>query len=154
MQEYFSDPVARRGLLNVMRSIGKYGIKRPFRLIAPFLVVWNFTNACNLRCLHCYQKVRRPLPDELCLDEKLAIIDQLAKKDVVAIAFSGGEPLISPDFFDVASCAKENNIFISFATNGTFLTKKMMDRLVDCGDSDRTMKHSISTEEANTDSLE
>lgn len=133
MREYFSDPIARRGLLNVMRSIGKYGINRPFKLVAPFLVVWNFTNACNLRCLHCYQKARRPLPDELCLDEKLAIIDQLAQNNVVALAFSGGEPLMSPDFFDAASCARENNMFISLATNGTLLTEKMVDRLVDCG---------------------
>ena len=45
MQEYFSDPVARKGILNVMRSIGKYGVHRPFLLAAPFLVVWNYTNA-------------------------------------------------------------------------------------------------------------
>lgn len=133
MREYFSDPVTRRGLVNVMRSIGKYGINRSFKLVAPFLVVWSYTNSCNLRCRHCYQKASRPLPDELNLVEKLAIIDQLAENDVVALAFSGGEPLMAPDFFDAAFHASKKNMFISLATNGTLLTEKMVDRLVDCG---------------------
>jgi radical SAM protein with 4Fe4S-binding SPASM domain len=133
MREYFSDPVARKGLINVMRSIGKYGITRPFKLAAPFLVVWNYTNACNLRCQHCYQSASEPLPDELSLDVKLDVIDQLSENDVVALAFSGGEPLMGADFFEVASYASRKNMYITLATNGMLLTKKMVDKLVECG---------------------
>lgn len=133
MQEFFSDPVARKGLVNVIRSIGKYGINRPFKLAAPFLVVWNYTNACNLRCKHCYQSASKPLPDELNLDEKKDIIDQLAENDVVALAFSGGEPLMAPDFFEIASYASHNNMYVTLATNGTLLTEKIVDKLVKCG---------------------
>lgn len=133
MHEFFSYPPARRGLLNVMRSIGRYGVNRPFRLVAPFLVVWNYTSACNLRCQHCYQSAAKPLPDELNLDEKLAVIDQLVENDVVAVAFSGGEPLLGPDFFEVASYASRKNLYISMATNGTLLTEDNVDRLVDSG---------------------
>ncbi len=133
MREYFSYPPARRGLMNVMRSIGKYGVNRPFKLVAPFLVVWNYTSACNLRCQHCYQSAARPLPDELTLDEKLEVIDQLAENDVVAIAFSGGEPLMAPDFFEAASYASSKNMYVSLATNGTLLTRENVDRLVECG---------------------
>lgn len=133
MREYFNDPIARKGLINVVRSIGKYGVNRPFILAAPFLVVWNFTNACNLRCQHCYQSAGKPLDDELTLDEKMDIIDQFAENDVVAIAFSGGEPLMAQDFFDTASYASQNNMYVSLATNGTLLTHTMVDRLVDCG---------------------
>lgn len=133
MREYFSDPVARKGLVNVMRSIGKYGVTRPFKLAAPFLVVWNYTNACNLRCQHCYQSASKPLPDELNLDEKLNVIDQLAENDVVALAISGGEPIMGADFFEVASYASSKNMFISIATNGTLLTEKIVNKLVECG---------------------
>ncbi len=133
MRDYFKDPVARKGLVNVMRSIGKYGITRPFKLCAPFLVVWNYTNACNLRCQHCYQSASKPLPDELSLKEKLNVIDQLSENDVVALAFSGGEPIMGADFFEVASYASSKNMFISVATNGTLLTEKIVDRLVECG---------------------
>ncbi len=133
MKEYFKDPVARKGLVNVMRSIGKYGVTRPFKLCAPFLVVWNYTNACNLRCQHCYQSASKPLPDELSLKEKLDVIDQLSENDVVAVAFSGGEPIMGADFFEVASYASSKHMFISVATNGTLLSEKMVDRLVDSG---------------------
>ncbi len=133
MKEYFKDPVARKGLVNVMRSIGKYGVTRPFKLCAPFLVVWNYTNACNLRCQHCYQSASKPLPDELSLKEKLDVIDQLSENDVVALAFSGGEPVMGADFFEVVSYASSKNMFISVATNGTLLTEKTVDRLVESG---------------------
>ena len=133
MQEYFSDPIARRGLLNVIRSIGRYGVSRPFKLVAPFLVVWNYTNLCNLHCKHCYQRAERPLPDELSLDEKLRVVEELADNDVVAIAFSGGEPLMAPDFFEVAAHAYENNMYVSLATNGTMLSKETVERLVESG---------------------
>ncbi len=133
MQEFFSDPIARKGLVNVIRSIGKYGINRPFKLAAPFLVVWNYTNACNLRCQHCYQSASKPLADELNLDEKRNIIDQLAENDVVSLAFSGGEPLMAPDFFETASYASQNNMYVTLATNGTLLTEKTVDKLVKSG---------------------
>ncbi len=133
MHEFFSYPPARRGLLNVMRSIGKYGVNRPFKLAAPFLVVWNYTSACNLHCKHCYQSAAKPLPNELNLDEKRAVIDQLAENDVVALAFSGGEPLLAPDFLEAASYASRKNLYVSLATNGTLLTKENVDRLVDSG---------------------
>ncbi len=133
MHEFFSYPPARRGILNVMRSIGRYGVNRPFKLAAPFLVVWNYTSACNLRCQHCYQSAAKPLPDELKLDEKLDIIDQLVENDVVALAFSGGEPLLAPDFFEVASYASRKDLYISLATNGTLLTEETVDRLIGCG---------------------
>ncbi|HYB59786.1 MAG TPA: hypothetical protein VEB88_06025, partial [Candidatus Acidoferrales bacterium] len=64
MQNYFSEQVARRGLSNVVKSIATYGISKPLRLQAPFLVVWNYTNACNLRCKHCYQGAGRTAKDE------------------------------------------------------------------------------------------
>src|ERR1019366_1838310 len=55
MQDYFSQQVTRRGLSNIVKSVAEYGISKPLKLQAPFLVVWNYTDACNLRCKHCYQ---------------------------------------------------------------------------------------------------
>ena len=55
MTSYF-----KKGLVNVLKGIGRYGITRPQRLAAPFLVVWNYTNNCNLKCRHCYQSAEKP----------------------------------------------------------------------------------------------
>ncbi len=133
MQDYFSQQVTRRGLSNIIKSVAEYGISKPLKLQAPFLVVWNYTDACNLRCKHCYQGAGKMSNDELSLDERLNIVDQLADNDVVAIAFSGGEALLRDDFWEVARYASNKGLYLSLATNGTLLTKDVVRRLRDVG---------------------
>jgi hypothetical protein len=55
IKEYLKDPIVQRRLTNVLSGIAKYGVTKPQILGAPFLIVWNFTNLCNLKCKHCYQ---------------------------------------------------------------------------------------------------
>lgn len=63
-----------RALAMAGRSIAKYGLSAPQRFAAPLMVVWNLTQACNLRCQHCYQNATpRPAPDELTLADKLEL---------------------------------------------------------------------------------
>ena len=133
MQEFFSQQVTRRGLSNIVKSVAEYGISKPLKLQAPFLVVWNYTNACNLRCKHCYQRAGKMSSDELGLEERLNIVDQLVDNDVVALAFSGGEALLRDDFWEVARHASREGLYLSLATNGTLLTKDVVRRLMDVG---------------------
>ncbi len=133
MKEYFGQQVTRRGLSNIIKGIAEYGVTRPQKLHAPFLAVWNFTNACNLRCKHCYQSAGKLSPDELTLKEKLNVIDQLAENDVVAIAFSGGEALLHNDFWEAAKYASDRGLYLSLATNGTLLTTDVVKRLKSVG---------------------
>ena len=132
-REYFMDPTVRRGLTSVLRGIAKYGITKPQLLDAPFLVVWNFTNACNLNCKHCYQSAGERASDELTTEERLRAVEEMEKSGVVAIAFSGGEPLMSRDFFEVATKAKERGMYVALATNGTLITEKIAKKLKDVG---------------------
>jgi len=133
MQDFFSKQVTRRGLSNIVKSVAEYGITKPLKLQAPFLVVWNYTDACNLRCKHCYQGAGRMSSNELGLEERLNIVDQLVDNDVVAIAFSGGEALLRNDFWEVARHAAQKGLYLSLATNGTLLTKDVVRRLLDVG---------------------
>jgi len=118
----------------VLEGIGKYGVQKPFVSRSPFLVVWNFTKACNLNCKHCYEDARTPAPDELSRSEALEAVDRMGEAGVAFIALSGGEPLIRPDLFDIAQRIKENEMGLAIATNGTLLTKENVKRLaeVDC----------------------
>ncbi|PMP90191.1 MAG: radical SAM/SPASM domain-containing protein [Caldisphaera sp.] len=113
-----SDPAIRRGVSLVMKGIGFYGVTVPQKMPAPFLIVWNMTNMCNLNCLHCYQKAGKPTPDELTLEEKIMLIDQLDKAGVASIALSGGEPTIHPDFYRIAKEISKRGIHTAVATNG------------------------------------
>ncbi len=116
--EAFKDPAVRRGIALVLEGLGRYGVTVPQRLPAPFLIVWNFTNMCNLRCKHCYQRADHPLPNELSLQEKIDVINQLDESGVAAVALSGGEPTIHPHYFKVVKEMADRGIYVATATNG------------------------------------
>ncbi len=129
VREALRDPAVRRGVALVLEGIARYGVTVPQKLPAPFLVVWNFTNMCNLRCKHCYQRADRPLPSELTLEEKLKLVDDLDKAGVAAVALSGGEPTIHPHFERVLSELARRGIYAAVATNGwVFADIKRLER--------------------------
>ena len=123
-----------RSLAMTARSIARYGLSAPQRFVAPLMVVWNITQACNLRCQHCYQNATpRPLPDELSLEEKLVAVDQMAAAGVAFLAIAGGEPLLCKDLFAVLERTRLREIHTTMATNGTLLTKETVARLLAAG---------------------
>ncbi|EEB74514.1 radical SAM/SPASM domain-containing protein [Thermococcus sp. AM4] len=128
------DPHIRRGIWVVLEGIAKYGVTVPQRLAGPFLIVWNFTNMCNFRCQHCYQRADKPLASELSLEEKLMLVDQLDKAGVAAVAISGGEPTIHPHFLRIVKELSSRGIHTSVATNGwTFAKKEELEKAVKAG---------------------
>lgn len=129
MMDFFKSPTTRRGLASIVTGIAEHGVTRPQLLGAPFLVVWDFTHACNLKCKHCYLRADRPLPDELTTEEAKSLIRELTDADVVSLAFSGGEPLMRPDFFELAAYARKLELHVAVATNGTLITKEVAGRL-------------------------
>jgi len=123
-----------RALTLTARSIARYGLTAPQRFIAPLMVVWNITQACNLRCRHCYQNSgAKPLQSELTLEEKLHAVDQMAVAGVPFLAIAGGEPLITNDLWPVLERAKHWGIHVTIATNGTLLTPERVARLMELG---------------------
>ncbi len=121
--EALKDPAVRRGIALVMKGLGLYGVTVPQKMPAPFLIVWNFTNMCNLRCKHCYQRADKPLPDELTLKEKLMVVDQLDRAGVASIALSGGEPTMHPDFYRIVAEIASRGMYAAVATNGWFFAE-------------------------------
>jgi hypothetical protein len=102
VEKLLVDPYARKAVLNLTKSFAYIGIKKPISIYAPFLVVWDFTHQCNLRCNHCYSNSGTAQEGELNTQQALAVVDQIADAGVIALAFSGGEPLTRKDFFEVA----------------------------------------------------
>jgi radical SAM protein with 4Fe4S-binding SPASM domain len=130
LKKLLRDPVMRRGMVSVLEGIAKYGMRRPFTSVAPALVVWNYTRACNLRCKHCYEDAGGgQASDELTTEEAKHVIDEFEDAGVVAIAFSGGEPLVRSDIWEVAGYAKQRGFYVSMATNGTLITPEVAQRM-------------------------
>jgi len=88
------------------------------------VVAWNCTKTCNLSCKHCYANSdSKKCEGELTLKEAKEFIDDLKDFNVPVILFSGGEPLMRENFFDILSHAKERKIRSTISTNGTLLDK-------------------------------
>jgi radical SAM protein with 4Fe4S-binding SPASM domain len=129
VEKLLADPYARRAIVTLVRSFTHFGIKKPLSIYAPFLVVWDFTHTCNLSCKHCYSNSGATRETELNTKEAMEVVDQLADAGVIALAFSGGEPLSRKDFFEVAGHAANRGLYVSVATNGTLLTKENVRKL-------------------------
>ncbi len=98
------------------------------------VVVWNCTKTCNLNCVHCYARSEAiKYQNELTHEEGLSLIDQLADFKVPVILFSGGEPLLRPDFFELANYAASKGIRPTISTNGTRIDEDVAKRLKDMG---------------------
>ncbi len=128
-RQHLADPMWSKGMASVLEGIAKYGPQKPFTAYAPFLVVWNISRLCNLKCRHCYEHADVQRPDELNTEQALAAVDRMAEAGVAYIAISGGEPLMRKDLFDVAKRIHETGIAFSIATNGTLLTKENVSKL-------------------------
>jgi radical SAM protein with 4Fe4S-binding SPASM domain len=88
------------------------------------VVVWNCTRGCNLSCLHCYASARKQgSPDELSTAEAQKFIRELAEFGAPVILFSGGEPLMRADLFELAMLAKGLGMRVALSTNGTLIDR-------------------------------
>ena len=98
------------------------------------VVAWNMTRTCNLTCRHCYMNSDpSAYAGELNTVESLAFVRSLADFQVPVLLFSGGEPLIRPDFFTLAEAAAGLNIRPTLSTNGTLIDRDTARRLKDMG---------------------
>lgn len=80
-------------------------------------IEWHFTNACNLKCLHCMcnsgnEKVNIKESQKHSLE-----FIKMIKPECVNM--TGGEPLLSHDIFNIAQIMTNNNITLTLSTNGT-----------------------------------
>lgn len=98
------------------------------------VVVWNSTRTCNLKCRHCYMSSdAKKYQNELTTAEAKQFIDDLADFNVPVLLFSGGEPLIRPDFFELADYAAKKGVRPTLSTNGTLITSEVARKIKDIG---------------------
>ncbi len=133
ISKLFADSYTRRAINSIVSGFAEFGFNRPIQIHAPFLVVWNFTYKCNLNCKHCYSDSGNHSKMELSTKEAMKVVDQIADFGVTSLAFSGGEPLMRKDFFEVAHHALNAGLYVSLATNGTLLTEENVRKLKEIG---------------------
>ena len=69
---------------------------------APFLVIWETTQACDLACLHCRASAQ-PCRNRMELDtaEARRLLDEVRAMGDPLMVFTGGDPLKRPDLFQL-----------------------------------------------------
>lgn len=99
----------------------------------PFVIGWELTLACNLRCNHCGSSAGLSRSDELTLEESLAICDQFPALLVQEVDFTGGEPLLRADWRQIATHLRELDINTKILTNGLTLKPAIVKQIRDAG---------------------
>lgn len=111
-------------------SIQKNGVSKGYGPV----VVWSCTRTCNLKCKHCYaDSDNKKYQEELSTEEAKVLIDNLQEFRVPVVLFSGGEPLLRKDLFQLLQYAKQRNIRSTISTNGTLIDKEIASKLKQCG---------------------
>ncbi|MEN6372571.1 MAG: radical SAM protein [Armatimonadota bacterium] len=98
------------------------------------VVVWNMSRRCNLKCVHCYSNSEnRGYDGELSTEEAKRMIADLGDFSVPVLLFSGGEPLMREDLFELAELAAKLGIRPVISTNGTLITPKVAQKIKETG---------------------
>lgn len=97
-------------------------------------VLWSVTNHCNFRCRHCYMEAPKHAYRETTRDEMFAILDTLDAANVPDISFTGGEPFMRPDIWEVMRRMYEKRINLSeLFTNASLINNRLLDRIEQIG---------------------
>ncbi|MBI5406979.1 MAG: radical SAM protein [Nitrospirae bacterium] len=129
----------------------------------PFLIAWNLTRQCNLRCGHCYMdadetfqtSLNPPLlkgeigglsgglrgisgggesGPEITLEEGFRLIDEIASVNPDTIlVLTGGEPLLYKHTIEFARYASTKGLMVVVGTNGLLLDDTTVKRLRESG---------------------
>lgn len=99
--------------------VGARKVPDEFGTARVFALQWHITQACDLHCRHCYDRI--PC-DPLSLDEEIAILDSLyefcsSHHLFGQVTFTGGNPLLHPHFQRLYQEASDRGFFIGILGN-------------------------------------
>jgi radical SAM protein with 4Fe4S-binding SPASM domain len=98
----------------------------------PLRALWEITWACDLRCDHCLVDGGAKRDSrELDREEAFGLVDALAELGVAVVSLTGGEPLLRPDWLDIAARVRERGMTLRVSSNGHLLTARLLGRLVE-----------------------
>ncbi|TAL67210.1 MAG: radical SAM protein [Bacteroidetes bacterium] len=96
--------------------------------------VWEITSGCNEHCIHCHTSGGKPQPDELTTTEGFRLIEQIALcNEFRMLVFTGGEPLVRKDIFDLLAHSKKIGFRNVIATNAINIDNQMAKELKKLG---------------------
>jgi radical SAM protein with 4Fe4S-binding SPASM domain len=96
------------------------------------IVVYNCTPRCNLRCIHCYSNSNAGRCDaELDTKQAKKLLADILEVNAPVVLFSGGEPLLRGDLFELMAEAKHLKLRTVISSNGTLIDSTTAAKLRD-----------------------
>jgi radical SAM protein len=102
---------------------------------APFLVIWEMTQACDLACVHCRASARPGRdPGELTTAEAMRLVDTVRAFGRPLFILTGGDPLKRPDTVPLVRYATSAGLRVALTPSGTpLMTPAVLASLRDAG---------------------
>lgn len=108
-------------LLRLARNYTKVALnpQRPPLRLADVAVTYN----CTMWCSHCSaREMERKGQQPLTVEQYKTIAGKLLKAGLLVVNFTGGEPLIRKDFFDIIKVFQPNKLLVAVQTNASLMT--------------------------------
>jgi radical SAM protein with 4Fe4S-binding SPASM domain len=103
------------------------------RRLRPRVAVWELTLRCNLSCNHCGSRAGKPRNDELSEEECLALVESLARLQVLEVSLIGGEAHLHTGFFSVLRALKGHGIEVGMTTGGRGIDAELARNMAEAG---------------------
>ncbi len=102
---------------------------------APFAIAWEVTRACAFACVHCRADAQHQrAPRELTTQEGYDLIERFRAFGNPILIFTGGDPMMRPDLFDLIAQATDVGLRCSLTPTATALpTKERLRRAKEAG---------------------
>lgn len=102
---------------------------------APFVVIWEMTQACDLACLHCRASAQPRRDDrELTTDEAKRLMDTIRAMGPPLFVLTGGDPLKRPDTVSLVEYGTGIGLRVALTPSGTpLMTARVLESLRDAG---------------------
>jgi len=84
----------------------------------PFMVIWEMTLACNLKCGHCGSRAGKRRPNELTTEESLRMIEHVAALGAKEFCIIGGEAHLRRDWLQIIRHIRANGMYCGMQTGG------------------------------------
>lgn len=127
--------LASRGRQYILQHLSSM-LRRP--LCGPIHGSLMVTYRCNYNCVmcdfpqKCVERVRAG-EQELDTDHFRRIIGEFARLGTPGLGFTGGEPMLRADIYDLLACTRNHGMITHLNTNGYFIDDEAAGRLVDIG---------------------
>jgi len=100
----------------------------------PKWIAWEATQRCNLSCVHCRCSSDMEASEgDFTTAEAFKLIDDICEVSKPVFVLSGGEPLMRPDLFEIAQYGTDQGLRMCIATNGTFVTDEICQKMKETG---------------------